>query len=66
MTGFLAVLFLLLSLAVTPLRLLTGQTWLVQFRDPADPPLTDQHTHSLGQGLMLAGTDPTGRAGQAR
>ena len=32
MTGFLAVLFLLLSLAVTPLRLLTGQTWLVQFR----------------------------------
>lgn len=40
-------------------------TWLVQFRDPADPPLTDQHTHSLGQGLMLAGTDPTGRAGQA-
>lgn len=37
-------------------------TWLVQFRDPADPPLTDQHTHSLGQGLILAGSDPTGRA----
>ncbi|WP_193107435.1 phytanoyl-CoA dioxygenase family protein [Brachybacterium sp. FME24] len=40
-------------------------TWLVQFRDPADPPLTDQHNHSLGQGLMLAGSDPTGRAQQA-
>ncbi|MBP2380280.1 phytanoyl-CoA dioxygenase family protein [Brachybacterium sacelli] len=40
-------------------------TWLVQFRDPADPPLTDQHNHSLGQGLILAGSDPTGRAGQA-
>jgi phytanoyl-CoA hydroxylase len=40
-------------------------TWLVQFRDPADPPLTDQHNHSLGQGLMLAGTDPTGRAATA-
>lgn len=40
-------------------------TWLVQFRDPADLPLTDQHTHSLGQGLILAGTDPTGRAGRA-
>ncbi|WP_114854285.1 phytanoyl-CoA dioxygenase family protein [Brachybacterium sp. YJGR34] len=39
-------------------------TWLVQFRDPADPPLTDQHTHSLGQGLILAGSDPTGRAGR--
>ncbi|WP_344243897.1 phytanoyl-CoA dioxygenase family protein, partial [Microlunatus panaciterrae] len=30
-------------------------TWLVQFRDPADPPLTDAHNHSLGQGMMLAG-----------
>lgn len=40
-------------------------TWLVQFRDPADPPLTTQHDHSLGQGLMLAGSDPTGRAGTA-
>lgn len=36
-------------------------TWLVQFRDPADPPLTDSHTHSLGQGMMLAGIDPTSR-----
>lgn len=40
-------------------------TWLVQFRDPADPPMTDQHKESLGQGLILAGSDPTGRAGQA-
>jgi ectoine hydroxylase-related dioxygenase (phytanoyl-CoA dioxygenase family) len=40
-------------------------TWLVQFRDPADPPLTDAHSGSLGQGMMLAGIDPTarGRAG---
>ncbi|SDS86276.1 phytanoyl-CoA dioxygenase family protein [Microlunatus soli] len=36
-------------------------TWLVQFRDPADPPLTDAHNHSLGQGMMLTGIDPTGR-----
>jgi ectoine hydroxylase-related dioxygenase (phytanoyl-CoA dioxygenase family) len=36
-------------------------TWLVQYRDPADPPLTDAHSHSLGQGMMLAGYDPTGR-----
>ncbi|WP_203568626.1 phytanoyl-CoA dioxygenase family protein [Aestuariimicrobium ganziense] len=36
-------------------------TWLIQYRDPADPPLTDQHTHSLGQGMILAGIDPTGR-----
>jgi len=36
-------------------------TWLVQFRDPADPPLTDAHSHSLGQGMMLAGIDPTAR-----
>jgi len=36
-------------------------TWLVQFRDPADPPLTDAHSHSLGQGMMLAGIDPSGR-----
>lgn len=40
-------------------------TWLVQYRDPADRPLTDQHKESLGQGLILAGTDPTGRAEQA-
>lgn len=32
-------------------------TWLVQFRDAADPPLTDQHTHSKGQGMMLRGVN---------
>ncbi len=37
-------------------------TWLVQFRDPEDTLIGDQHTHSLGQGLILAGSDPTGRA----
>ena len=31
-TGFLAVTCLLLSLCVTPLRVLTGWTWLIQFR----------------------------------
>jgi phytanoyl-CoA hydroxylase len=36
-------------------------TWLIQYRDPADPPLTRVHEHSLGQGMMLAGVDPTGR-----
>ncbi|MFC7620029.1 phytanoyl-CoA dioxygenase family protein [Microlunatus sp. GCM10028923] len=36
-------------------------TWLVQYRDPADPPLTDQHSGSLGQGMILAGVDPTNR-----
>ncbi|SDS67754.1 Phytanoyl-CoA dioxygenase (PhyH) [Friedmanniella luteola] len=36
-------------------------TWLVQYRDPADRPLTRSHDHSLGQGMMLAGVDPTGR-----
>lgn len=36
-------------------------TWLVQYRDPADPPTTSRHEHSLGQGMMLAGIDPTGR-----
>lgn len=36
-------------------------TWLVQFRDPADPPLTDAHSGSLGQGMMLTGSDPSGR-----
>ena len=36
-------------------------TWLVQFRDPADPPAARMHEHSLGQGMMLAGVDPTGR-----
>lgn len=38
-------------------------TWLVQYRDPADRPTTSMHTQSLGQGMMLAGVDPTGRAG---
>lgn len=37
-------------------------TWLIQFRDPADPPTVRTHDHSLGQGMMLAGVDPTGRA----
>lgn len=36
-------------------------TWLVQYRDPADRVIGDSHTHSLGQGMMLAGEDPTGR-----
>lgn len=36
-------------------------TWLLQYRDPADRPTDDQHTWSLGQGLMLAGNDPTCR-----
>jgi phytanoyl-CoA hydroxylase len=30
-------------------------TWLVQFRDPADPPSVKTHDHSLGQGMMLRG-----------
>lgn len=33
-------------------------TWLVQFRDPADLPISDKHTFSLGQGMMLRGTNP--------
>ncbi|MFF8911394.1 phytanoyl-CoA dioxygenase family protein [Streptomyces olivaceoviridis] len=37
-------------------------TWLVQFRDPADPPAVRAHDYSLGQGMMLAGVDPTGRS----
>jgi ectoine hydroxylase-related dioxygenase (phytanoyl-CoA dioxygenase family) len=36
-------------------------TWLIQFRDPADPPSVRTHEHSLGQGMMLRGIDPTGR-----
>lgn len=43
-------------------------TWLVQFRDPADPPLTDAHTGSLGQGMMLRGikrADPESTADSA-
>ncbi|MFC0674913.1 phytanoyl-CoA dioxygenase family protein [Brachybacterium hainanense] len=39
-------------------------TWLVQYRDPEDTLIGDAHTQSLGQGLILAGTDPTGRAHQ--
>ena len=39
----------------------TRTTWLVQFRDPADPPTVKTHDHSLGQGMILAGVDPTGR-----
>lgn len=31
-TGFLAILFLILSLAITPLRLITGANWLSHFR----------------------------------
>ena len=36
-------------------------TWLIQYRDPADRLVGNQHTGSLGQGMMLAGEDPTGR-----
>ncbi|MFF7635122.1 phytanoyl-CoA dioxygenase family protein [Kitasatospora sp. NPDC008050] len=36
-------------------------TWLVQFRDPADRPTLDEHTWSLGQGMILRGIDPTAR-----
>lgn len=39
-------------------------TWLVQYRDPEDTLIGDAHTHSLGQGMILRGTDPTGRAHQ--
>ena len=35
-------------------------TLLVQMRDPEDVPLNDRHT-SRGQGMMLAGIDPTQR-----
>ncbi|MGJ6980451.1 phytanoyl-CoA dioxygenase family protein [Aestuariimicrobium soli] len=38
-------------------------TWLVQFRDPADRPTVKSHDHSLGQGMILAGVDPSGRSG---
>jgi phytanoyl-CoA hydroxylase len=38
-------------------------TWLVQYRDPSDPPTVKTHDHSLGQGMMLRGVDPTGRSG---
>jgi phytanoyl-CoA hydroxylase len=33
-------------------------TWLVQFRDPADLPIGDEHTFSRGQGMMLRGRNP--------
>jgi ectoine hydroxylase-related dioxygenase (phytanoyl-CoA dioxygenase family) len=33
-------------------------TWLVQFRDPADLPVGDEHTFSRGQGMMLRGRNP--------
>lgn len=36
-------------------------TVLVQMRDPADPPLREGHG-SRGQGMMLAGVDPTAHA----
>lgn len=36
-------------------------TLLVQLRDPADVPLSDRHA-SRGQGMMLAGIDPTAGA----
>jgi len=32
-------------------------TFLIQLRDPADPPISEQHA-SRGQGMMLAGIDP--------
>ncbi len=37
-------------------------TWLIQYRDPADPPTVKTHDWSLGQGMMLRGVDPTGRS----
>lgn len=33
-------------------------TWLVQVRDPADKPISDAHTFSRGQGMMIRGRDP--------
>jgi phytanoyl-CoA hydroxylase len=33
-------------------------TWLIQMRDPEDPPLSEKHA-SRGQGMMLAGVDPS-------
>ncbi len=35
-------------------------TLLIQMRDPADPPLEERHS-SRGQGMMMAGVDPTTR-----
>lgn len=37
-------------------------TWLIQYRDPSDPPAVKTHDWSLGQGMMLRGVDPTGRS----
>ncbi|HET6743417.1 MAG TPA: phytanoyl-CoA dioxygenase family protein, partial [Kribbella sp.] len=37
-------------------------TWLIQYRDPSDPPTVKTHDWSLGQGMMLRGVDPTGRS----
>jgi len=37
-------------------------TWLIQYRDPGDPPTVKTHEWSLGQGMMLRGVDPTGRS----
>ncbi len=34
-------------------------TWLVQMRDPADPPTVKTH-RSRGQGMILRGIDPSG------
>jgi len=36
-------------------------TLLVQYRDPADPPTSESHSGSLGQGMILRGIDPTAR-----
>lgn len=36
-------------------------TWLVQYRDPADPPTVRSHEHSKGQGSMLRGVAPAVR-----
>lgn len=36
-------------------------TWLVQLRDPEDVPLDDKHS-SRGQGMMIAGIDPSAAA----
>jgi phytanoyl-CoA hydroxylase len=35
-------------------------TWLVQLRDPSDPPTNEEH-QSRGQGTILRGIDPAGR-----
>ena len=35
-------------------------TWLVQLRDPSDPPINDAH-QSRGQGMLLRGSNPEGK-----